>query len=257
MKKENITKILSALDQEYGIGKDGFHHHKDWQLLIAIMLSAQSTDKQVEDVLPGLWKKYPAIEELAEAPIEEIEETIRTVGLYKSKAKNMTLCCNQILSEYQGVVPKELDQLVQLAGVGRKTATLFLADMYGIPGVTVDTHVLRISQRLGWAKGKNPVQVEKELMKVLPEDHWIRINYQLIYLGRSICTARTSHCDRCILEEWCEKKNLNKKKSDKTKLDKKETNKKSVNQKNVTSKKSVDKKERKVDAKNAKNNKIL
>ena len=205
MEKEQIKEILTTLDQEYGTTKEGFLHFANWQLLLAIMLSAQSTDKQVYEVLPGLWEHFPDIKQMAEAPVEEIEEQIRKIGLYKSKAKNMKKCCEQIINEYGGNVPVTVDELVKLAGVGRKSATLYLADAYGIPGVTVDTHVLRIAKRLGWAKGNNPVQVEKELMQVLPEENWNRINFQLIYHGRAVCTARKTYCDKCKLNKWCEK----------------------------------------------------
>lgn len=208
MKDREVQQILAILDQEYGTTKEGFLHNADWQLLLAIMLSAQSTDKQVYEVLPRLWDRFPSLELMAEAPLEEIEDCIRSIGLYKSKAKNMKQCCNQIITEYNGKVPTTIDELVELAGVGRKTATLFLADAYGIPGVTVDTHVLRIAKRLGWAVGKNPVEVEKELMQVLPKEHWNRINFQLIYHGRSICTARKCNCEKCLLSEWCEKKDI-------------------------------------------------
>lgn len=208
MKDNEVQKILSILDQEYGTTKEGFLHDTDWQLLLAIMLSAQSTDKQVYDVLPRLWDRFATVDQMAEAPVEEIEEYIKSIGLYKSKAKNMKQCCNQIITEFNGIVPTTIEELVKLAGVGRKTATLFLADAYGIPGVTVDTHVLRIAKRLGWAIGKNPVEVEKELMQVLPKENWNRINFQLIYHGRSVCTARKCNCDKCLLSEWCEKKDI-------------------------------------------------
>lgn len=204
-KKEKLQHILETLDKIYGTTKDGFYHNQDWQLLTAIMLSAQSTDKQVDEALPGLFGRFPTAEEVAQAPVEEIEEYIRSVGLYKNKAKNMKKCCEQLVKDYGGKVPDTLEEVLKLAGVGRKTATLFLADAYGIPGVTVDTHVFRISHRLGWAKGKNPEQTEQELMKVLPRDHWNRINFQLIYLGREICTARKAKCTQCPLQEWCEK----------------------------------------------------
>lgn len=208
MKDREVQQILAILDQEYGTTKEGFLHNADWQLLLAIMLSAQSTDKQVYEVLPRLWDRFSSLERMAEAPLEEIEDHIKSIGLYKSKAKNMKQCCNQIITEYNGKVPTTIDELVKLAGVGRKTATLFLADAYGIPGVTVDTHVLRIAKRLGWAVGKNPVEVEKELMQVLPKEHWNRINFQLIYHGRSVCTARRCNCEKCLLSEWCEKKDI-------------------------------------------------
>ncbi|ABX41342.1 endonuclease III [Lachnoclostridium phytofermentans] len=206
MINESIQQILIILDKEYGTTKEGFLHYADWQLLLAIMLSAQSTDKQVNEVLPGLWNRFSSICQMAEAPVEEIEDQIRSIGLYKSKAKNMKQCCKQVIDEYGGKVPTTINELVKLSGVGRKSATLFLADAYDIPGVTVDTHVLRIAKRLGWAEGKNPVQVEQELMKILPKENWNRINFQLIYHGRSVCTARKCYCERCLLNQWCEKK---------------------------------------------------
>ena len=208
MNDKKVQYILEILDQEYGTTKESFLHDADWQLLLAIMLSAQSTDKRVYDALPKLWARFSTIEQMAEATVEEIEEYIKSIGLYKSKAKNMKLCCSQIIREYNSIVPKKIEDLVKLAGVGRKTATLFLADAYGIPGVTVDTHVLRIAKRLGLAVGKNPVQVEKELMQVLPKEHWNRINFQLIYHGRSVCTARKCYCEKCLISEWCEKKDI-------------------------------------------------
>lgn len=198
--------ILDKLDQEYGTTKEGFLHQEDWQLLTAIMLSAQSTDKQVDEVLPGLWKKFPDLEAVVLASVEEVENAIKSIGLYKVKAKNIKKCCEKLWKEHDKKVPKSMDELVELPGVGRKTATLFLADAYGVPGVTVDTHVFRISKRIGWAEGKNPVQVEKELMKVLPREHWNRLNFQLIYHGRSVCTARKAHCGKCALDQWCEKR---------------------------------------------------
>jgi len=169
------------------------------------MLSAQSTDKQVYEVLPKLWERFDSIHVMAGAPVEEIEEHIKSIGLYRSKAKNMKQCCAQIISEYDGKVPKNMDDLIKLAGIGRKSATLFLADAYNIPGVTVDTHVMRIAKRLGWVNGKNPVQIEQELMNVLPKENWNRINFQLIYHGRSVCTARKCKCEECSVNGWCEK----------------------------------------------------
>lgn len=204
MTKEKTKKILDTLDKEYGVTKEGFVHTADWQLLTAIMLSAQSTDKQVNEALPGLWKKFPDMESIVQAPVEEVENAIKSIGLYKVKARNIKKCCEKLLTEYDQKVPTTIEKLVELPGVGRKTATLFLADAYGIPGVTVDTHVFRISRRIGWAAGNNPVQVEKELMKALPKEHWNRINFQLIYHGRSVCTARKAKCGNCVLRKWCE-----------------------------------------------------
>lgn len=203
--KENLPRILAWLDQTYGVEKKGFSWRSDWQLLAAIMLSAQSTDKQVEEAIPALFARFETAQSVAKAPVEEIESYIRSVGLYQTKARNLKKCCQRIVTEYHGAVPVTIEDLLTLAGVGRKTATLFLADAYGIPGVTVDTHVFRIARRLGWAEGRNPAEVEQELMRVLPKDHWNRINFQLIYHGRAICTARRAKCSECALERWCEK----------------------------------------------------
>ncbi|BBF42898.1 endonuclease III [Lachnospiraceae bacterium KM106-2] len=212
MTKKAVKEVLAVLDEEYGTSKEGFLHFANWQLLLAIMLSAQSTDKQVYDALPGLWKRFDTIDKMAEADIDEIESYIKSVGLYKSKAKNMKRCCEQIINEFHGEVPDTIEELITLAGVGRKSATLYLADAFDIPGVTVDTHVLRIAKRLGWAKGNNPVTVEKELMKVLPKENWNRINFQLIYHGRAVCSARKCHCEECKLEQWCKKADVPKEK---------------------------------------------
>lgn len=209
MNEKHVGAVLRKLDEIYGVTKEGFYHEQPWQLLAAIMLSAQSTDKQVEEATPRLFERFRTAAQVAEAPVEEIEEAIRSVGIYKNKAKNIKKCCRQIVEEYGGEVPTNIEEVLKLAGVGRKTATLFLADAYGTPGVTVDTHVFRISRRLGWAFGKNPVEVEKELQKVLPEEHWNRINFQLIYLGRAVCTARKAKCGECALAEWCEKRTGN------------------------------------------------
>lgn len=200
-----VTSILSLLDTLYGTVKDNFRYQEPWQLLIAIILSAQSTDKQVEKVLPDLFRRFPTVKDVAEAGQGEIEGCIRSVGLYKHKAENIKKCCCRLLNEYNGQVPDNMEQLLSLPGVGRKTATLFLADAFGIPGITVDTHVFRISKRLGWARGKNPHTVEKELERVLPREHWNRINFQLISLGREVCTSRRAHCERCPLKDLCRK----------------------------------------------------
>lgn len=202
--KENLPRALAWLDETYGTQKEGFFHKSHWQLLVAIMLSAQSTDKQVDEALPALFGHFETAQSVAEAELSEIEGYIKSVGLYQSKARNMKKCCARIVEAYGGEVPSTIEELLTLAGVGRKTATLFLADAYGIPGVTVDTHVFRISRRLGWAEGKNPAEVEQELMQVLPKDHWNRINFQLIYHGRSICTARRAKCEECPMAVWCE-----------------------------------------------------
>lgn len=205
-KEDKLNHILEKLDEIYGVTKESFYHKEPWQLLTAIMLSAQSTDKQVEGVIPALFDHFGSVYQMAEASEEEIQTYIRSIGLYKNKAKNIKKCCSQLVNEFNGEVPKTIEELLTLAGVGRKTATLFLADAYGIAGVTVDTHVFRISKRIGLASGKNPEEVEMELEKILPKEHWNRFNFQLIYHGRTICTARRPQCKTCPLIEWCDKK---------------------------------------------------
>lgn len=205
MEDKRVTETLNLLDQTYGTEKDGFYYKEPWQLLTAIMLSAQSTDKQVDEALPALFDRFQKLEDVAKAPVEEIEELIKSIGLYHSKAKNIKKCSLLLLEEYGGKVPKTMEELIKLPGVGRKTANLFLADMYQIPGITVDTHVNRISNRLGWAASKDPVLVEEQLKRVLPKDHWIRINIQLIRHGRAVCRARNPKCSDCILEKNCRK----------------------------------------------------
>lgn len=204
MQQDKVMKILDSLDETYGTQKDGFLHSEPWQLLIAIMLSAQSTDKQVDEALPKLFGRFKTLEAVAAADIEEIELYIKSVGLYHSKAKNMKKCCTQLLEEYSGKVPDTMEALTKLAGVGRKTANLFLADQYGIPGVTVDTHVHRVSGRLGLSRAKTAAKVEEELKAVLPKSHWIRINIQLIRHGRAVCRARKPLCGQCMLKAYCE-----------------------------------------------------
>lgn len=203
MTQVQTEKILEILDKEYGIDKDGFFHQEPWQLLVAIMLSAQSTDAQVDEVLPALFRRYKVAEQMAQSEIEEIEELIKSIGLYHNKARNMKKCCQQLVEEYRGIVPNTREELMKLAGVGRKTANLFMSDAYGVPEITVDTHVNRISNRLGWAHHSNPLKVEKELQEVLPQEHWIRINIQLIRHGRAICRARNPKCKECMLESYC------------------------------------------------------
>lgn len=203
MTKKQTKEVLKILDEIYGIEKDGFPHEEPWQLLVAIMLSAQSTDKQVEAALPGLFGRFQSAKNVADADEAEIEELIKTIGLHHSKAKNMKKCCRQLVEDYDGEVPQTMKELTGLAGVGRKTANLFLADAHGIPGVTVDTHVNRISNRLGWSDSSDPVKTEERLKKVLPKDHWIRINIQLIRHGRAICKARNPLCEKCPLQDYC------------------------------------------------------
>jgi endonuclease-3 len=203
MRVEEVREILEWLDHTYGSENDGFYHNHPWQHLIAIMLSAQSTDKQVDAVLPALYERFDTVEEAAKADVEEIESYIKSIGIYKNKARNMKKCCIQLSEEFHGIVPSTREELTSLTGIGRKTANLYMANELGIPEITVDTHVHRVSNRLGWVKSNNVLQTEKQLQEVLPKEYWIPINILLIRHGRAICKARNPKCDMCEIAKLC------------------------------------------------------
>ena len=191
-KKQRIEKVLSLLDEYYGTEKICYlNHESPWQLLIAVILSAQCTDARVNIVTGPLFDRYPDAAALADADIGDVEELIHSVGFYKNKARNIVLASRKIVQEFGGEVPDTLEELTSLAGVGRKTANVILGNIYDEPSIVVDTHVKRISNKLGFTKETDPEKVEYALMKVLPKDHWIMYNIQIITLGRQICTARS------------------------------------------------------------------
>ena len=203
-KQERITKILEQLDEHYSVQKKCWLDYDNaWQLLFATILSAQCTDARVNLVTKDLYVKYPNIEAFARADLKELEQDIHSTGFYHNKAKNLIACANQLLDEYNGQVPSDIDQLTKLAGVGRKTANVIRGNIYDIPSIVVDTHVGRISRKLGLTKSEDPVKVEKDLEKCLPKDHWILWNIQIIAHGRSICTARSPKCEECFLAPYC------------------------------------------------------
>ena len=203
-KQERITKILEQLDEHYSVQKKCWLDYDNaWQLLFATILSAQCTDARVNLVTKDLYVKYPNIEAFAKADLKELEQDIHSTGFYHNKAKNLIACENQLLDEYNGQVPSDIDQLTKLAGVGRKTANVIRGNIYDIPSIVVDTHVGRISRKLGLTKSEDPAKVEKDLEKCLPKDHWILWNIQIIAHGRSICTARSPKCEECFLAPYC------------------------------------------------------
>ncbi len=202
--KERIVHILSALDKEYGTDFICYlNYETPWQLLIAVILSAQCTDARVNIVTADLFKKYPTLEDFASADLKELEQDIHSIGFYHMKAKNIIQCAKRLVEEYGGVVPEKLEDLLTLAGVGRKTANVIRGNIYHVPSIVVDTHVKRISRKLGLTKETEPEKIEADLMKVLPEDHWILWNIHIITLGRTICTARKPDCGNCFLKQWC------------------------------------------------------
>lgn len=199
-----VARILAAMDREYGTEYRCYlNHETPWQLLIAVIMSAQCTDARVNIVTADLFRKYDTLEKFAQADLKELEQDIHSIGFYHMKAKNIISCCRSLVEQYGGEVPKTIEELTSLAGVGRKTANVIRGNIYGEPSIVVDTHVKRISRKLGLAREEDPEKIEYELMKVLPKDHWILWNIHVITLGRTICIARRPKCAECFLREDC------------------------------------------------------
>ncbi|MCR5595591.1 MAG: endonuclease III [Lachnospiraceae bacterium] len=199
-----LPKILERLDEKYGTEYVCYLTHENaWQLLIATILSAQCTDARVNIVTKDLYVKYPTVQAFAQANLKELEQDIHSTGFYHNKAKNIIACCKKLMEDYGGEVPSDLDELTKLPGVGRKTANVIRGNIYNIPSIVVDTHVKRISRKLGLTNNEDPVKIEYDLMKILPKDHWITWNIHIITLGRTICKAPTPKCDECFLRDIC------------------------------------------------------
>lgn len=202
--KTRVAKILKILKATYPEVKTQLRHANPFQLLVATILSAQCTDKQVNGVTKELFKKLRSPYDFASASNETIEERIRPTGYFRNKAKNIKNCSKSLLEKYDGQVPRTLDELVKLPGVGRKTANVVLGSVFNIPGIVVDTHVARISKRLGLTKSDNPVKIEYDLMEIIPRENWNVFSLQLIYFGRAICKARKPACPTCPLYDLCD-----------------------------------------------------
>lgn len=202
--KKNTIEILNRMEAEYGKDLTCYLHHDDaWQLLLATIMSAQCTDKRVNEVTEWLYKKYPSVEAFAKADLKELEQDIHSVGFYHNKANNIILCCRKLMSDFGGEVPSDIESLTSLPGVGRKTANVIRSYIFHEPSVVVDTHVLRISNKLGLVKTDDPVKAEFALMEEVDKDHWVYINHWFIALGRTICKAPTPHCNECYLKDLC------------------------------------------------------
>ena len=206
-RKSDVKEILKILDDSYGTDYRCYlNYDTPWQLLFSTILSAQCTDARVNIVTAELYKKYPTLEAFAGADLAEIEQDIKSTGFYHNKAKNLIACARRLIDDFDGKVPSDIDELTSLPGVGRKTANVIRGNIFGIDSIVVDTHVGRISRRLGLTKKTDPTEVEFELMKVLPQDHWILYNIQIITFGRQICTARSPKCELCPLFSLCSSK---------------------------------------------------
>ena len=203
MASKRALSILQILDNMYPETKCYLEYETPWQLLIATILSAQCTDERVNKVTKELFKKYPTVLDFANADYEELMSDIRETGFYRNKAKNIIECMKVIHYEYSDEVPSDIDKLTALAGVGRKTANVIRGNIYNIPSIVVDTHVKRVSNRLGLTDREDPVKIEFELMKHLPQNHWISFNTQVIAFGRQICKAQSPKCQECPLVSFC------------------------------------------------------
>ena len=199
-----VTEVLRRLDEQYTTEYRCYlNHETPWQLLVATILSAQCTDARVNIVTEDLFKKYPDVYAFAKADLRELEQDIHATGFYHNKAKNIIACAQRVITEFGGEVPRSLEDLTSLAGVGRKTANVIRGNIYHEPSIVVDTHVKRISNKLGFTKEEDPEKIEFDLMEVLPKDHWILYNIHIITLGRTICTARSPRCTECFLADVC------------------------------------------------------
>jgi len=205
-KKERVLKAVEALEILYPDAICSLNYSDAFQLLIATRLSAQCTDARVNMVTPALFKKYPDAQSMAKAPIESVEELIKTCGLYKTKARDLVGIGQMIMTEFDGKVPNTIEQLTRLPGVGRKTANLVCGDVYGKPAVVTDTHFIRLCNRLGFVKTSNPLQVENAMRKLLPPDKSNDFCHRSVLFGRDICTARKTYCKRCPMVDFCPSK---------------------------------------------------
>lgn len=202
--KQQAAKVVKALAQGYPDAECALVHDSPFQLLIATILSAQCTDERVNIVTKELFAKWGTAEALAKLPIAKLEQAIQSAGFFRMKAKNIQNCCKQLVEHHGGQVPQTLAELVKLPGVGRKTANVVLGTSFGIPsGVVVDTHVTRLTNRLGLTEHQDAVKIERDLMSLVPEKEWINFSHRLIHHGRRICKARKPLCDDCLMLKFC------------------------------------------------------
>jgi len=200
----NIDKILSLLKKEYPDARCTLNFSTPLELLIATILAAQCTDKRVNQVTVKLFKKYRRPQDYLKVDLEELEEDIRPTGFFRNKARSIRECVAAIVREYGGKVPEDMEKLVELPGVGRKTANVVLGNAFGIPGIVVDTHVGRVAQRLGLTSNSDPVKIEFDLMEMIPRNEWTNFSHQLVFHGRTICAAKKPLCESCVLKKYCQ-----------------------------------------------------
>ena len=202
--EEKVNSIIQILKERYADAPCALHYQKDYELMIAVRLSAQCTDARVNLVTPALFSAYPTLEAMASAPIEDVERLVHSCGFYKHKARDIVLGCQMLLTDYAGKVPGTMEDLLRIPGVGRKTANLLLGDLYGTPGsVVCDTHCIRICERLGLSHGKDPEKVERQLRAILPAEESSDFCHRIVLFGREVCTAQRPKCEQCPLRPHC------------------------------------------------------
>jgi len=204
MPNPNTLKIIQELKRLYPDTRSFLKYQTPFQYLCAVILSAQCTDARVNRVAPGLHNAFPTPEKMAKARMKDVEKIIQSTGFYHNKAKNLVACAKFLLSEYGGKMPETIAEMVRIPGVGRKTANVVLGQIYGVAeGITVDTHVIRLSNRLGLTKHQDAVKIERDLMRIIPKEEWIPFSHRLIQHGRKVCNARKPLCNECTLAKWC------------------------------------------------------
>ena len=202
--KQRLTKIIELLEKQYPNAKTALNYTNPLEILVATMLSAQTTDERVNIVTQSLFKKYRTPEDYANVDIKELEQDIRSTGFYHNKARNLKKCCQLLIKKYNSQVPKTMGEMLELPGVARKTANIVLYYAYGIiSGVAVDTHVRRVSQRLGLTEHEDPAKIELDLMQITPKERWMKLTDLLIFHGRQVCIARKPKCETCVLNKIC------------------------------------------------------
>jgi endonuclease-3 len=199
----NVEKILFTLKKEYPGARCTLNFSTPFELLIATILAAQCTDERVNQVTEKLFKKYRRPQDYLKVKPEELEEDIRSTGFFRNKARNIRECVSEIVRSYEGKVPSAMEELVKLPGVGRKTANVVLGNTFGIQGIVVDTHVARVSQRLGLTSSSDPVKIEFDLMEIIPHNEWTKFSHHLVFHGRTVCTAKKPLCASCVLKAYC------------------------------------------------------
>ncbi len=203
-KKERVLEIIKIFDELYTEADCSLEYRDPLQLLLATQLAAQCTDARVNIVTKTLFKKYKDVYDFANADLHELEQEIKSTGFYHNKAKNIINCCKMLIEKYDGKVPANMEDLLQLPGVGRKTANLVLGDIFEIPGIVVDTHAKRLSNRMGFTENDDPTKVEFDLMKIVPKESWNKFGHQLVYHGRAVCSARKANCAECKVRPFCD-----------------------------------------------------